>query len=150
MLTSTHLLRTRTGFNTRTHSTVRTAMVSLMLAAGPEVGEVEPPPLAQAFEGASYLVEGVGQPKRGWHEAEPAEGGRTRPRDASTCLLWSAIALGALVRGCPLEKVGAAESPPCWCGNRARLIHHHRCQRAETRVENLSSVVERGDNVSGI
>eukprot|EP00752_Nemacystus_decipiens_P006689 g6015.t1 len=31
---------------------------------------------------------------------------RTLPRDSSTCVLWSAIALGALVRGYPLHQVG--------------------------------------------
>ena len=30
------------------------------------------------------------------------------PRDAATCIMWCAIALGALVRGCPLSLVGIA------------------------------------------
>lgn len=35
-----------------------------------------------------------------------AVGGRNLPSDASTCLLWCAVALGALVRGSPLTTVG--------------------------------------------
>lgn len=92
------------------HSIVRTAMVSVMLAAaGPEVGEVGSPPFAQVSEGANYLVDRP-RPQRCWREAELAGDG-ARPCDASTCLLWCAIALGALVRGCPLKDVGALCHP---------------------------------------
>jgi len=31
---------------------------------------------------------------------------RPLPRDSKTCILWCAISLGALVRGCPLADVG--------------------------------------------
>lgn len=43
-----------------------------------------------------------------WSDAPPvAEGGTPRlPRDSSTCILWCAIALGALVRGHPIPQVG--------------------------------------------
>lgn len=72
-------------------------MFSLMHAASLEVGEVESPSLAQVSEDVSYLVEGIDQSgRRCWHGAEAAEDGGTRPRNASTCLLWCAIALGAL------------------------------------------------------
>ena len=102
-----------TGFNTHAHSIVRTAMFSLMLAAGPDVGDVESPPLAHVSHGARYLVEGIDQPgRRCWHGAEATKDGGARPRNASTCLLWCAIALGALVRGCPLTNV----SPICHHG----------------------------------
>ncbi len=38
-------------------------------------------------------------------EAVAAEN-RALPRNARTCILWCAIALGALVRGCPSADVG--------------------------------------------
>ncbi|CAN0573496.1 unnamed protein product, partial [Ectocarpus sp. 12 AP-2014] len=42
-----------------------------------------------------------------WSAAVTTRGGEGAPwpRDPSTCLLWCAIALGALVRGCPVEHV---------------------------------------------
>lgn len=40
-----------------------------------------------------------------WSAAVTA-GSAALPRDASTCILWCAIALGALVRGRPLSQVG--------------------------------------------
>lgn len=36
-----------------------------------------------------------------------ARGAQALPRDSSTCTLWCAVALGALVRGHPLSQVGA-------------------------------------------
>lgn len=43
-----------------------------------------------------------------WSDALVGEGGTPRlPRDSSTCILWCAIALGALVRGHPMAQVGA-------------------------------------------
>ena len=42
-----------------------------------------------------------------WSSALAAENGPgALPRDPSTCALWCAIALGALVRGFPLDHVG--------------------------------------------
>ena len=42
----------------------------------------------------------------GWSNALAAEhGSGALPRDPSTCVLWCAIALGALVRGIPLDHV---------------------------------------------
>lgn len=90
-----------------THSIVRTAMVNVMLAVGPELAQVESLPLVQDSDGTDYLVENADEPKRCWRGAGPAEDDGTLPRDASTCLLWSAVALGALVRGCPLKNVSA-------------------------------------------
>ena len=110
-----------------------------MHAASLEVGEVESPSLAQVSEDVSYLVEGIDQSgRRCWHGAEAAEDGGTRPRNASTCLLWCAIALGALVRGCPLTNVG----PICHVGRIPQLhAPFKRGQLAEMRVggNNFSS-----------
>jgi len=41
-----------------------------------------------------------------WRMVVAAESGAgVTPRDASTCILWCAVALGALARGCPLANV---------------------------------------------
>lgn len=87
-------------------SAVRTAMVSLMRADVPEeFGAITSPPVHVA-EGEPYcLVESNDLPEGCWSKAVPAGDGQLLP-GSSTCLLWCAVALGALVRGCPLTNVG--------------------------------------------
>ncbi len=57
-------------------------------------------------DGSQQATESGSQASGRWSEAV-ATGERALPRNASTCLLWCAIALGALVRGCPLSHVGS-------------------------------------------
>lgn len=121
----------RTVSPNATRSTIRRAMVCIMhsvatprFEAGPPTstpaaaapahgGEVEDHRRIRVMEmeakeddardpwgGRDTTVEGC------WSEAVVAAGGGKLPSDASTCLLWCAIALGALVRGCPLTDVG--------------------------------------------
>lgn len=106
-----------------TRSAVRGAMVSIMLAAGSRRLEAPAPSSApgsseySSTRPAEYggVPERSGPPRAGeggrWSEAVTAENGGALPRDARTCILWCAIALGALVRGCPFSIVGVASLP---------------------------------------
>eukprot|EP00903_Cladosiphon_okamuranus_P006027 g5945.t1 len=118
-------------------STIRKAMVCIMVAVGTHYSERPPAVTAVTTAATSATVapahgdeiehigrsratagaeegDGVreaqarGAPTEGcWGEAivTAMAGGKQLPSDASTCLLWCAIALGALVRGCPLATV---------------------------------------------
>lgn len=88
-------------------SDVRTAIFSVMRAAVPEeFGETAPPQVHVAQGAMPYLLDGSSHlPEGYWDQAVPSGHG-TLPHDPSMCLLWCAVALGALVRGCPLENVG--------------------------------------------
>lgn len=114
------------------HSTVRGAMVEVMIA-GASLEQHHPRALSSSHS-LSGLVEedsagggAVQQPVAGssssssssddiclsgWSNALAAENG---PRDPSTCILWGVIALGALVRGCPVDYVGAILKSCCCC-----------------------------------
>lgn len=103
----------------RAHSTVRGAMVGIMLA-GASLQHQDHPGAPSAPQ---LLPELVGEDAGGvrqagcessndvvgdsaWSNALTAESAPAAlPRDPSTCALWCAIALGALVRGAPLEHV---------------------------------------------
>ena len=102
---------------TLTHSDVRGAMMSIMLAERPRHSEaqtkfhargqdVEDIRMPVEDEIGQALGSGSGRQTVGcWSEAVTADD-RVLPCDAPTCVLWCAIALGALVRGCPLSHVG--------------------------------------------
>ena len=65
--------------------------------------------VSEDFGGARQTSFGeIGTSGSCWNNVLAAEGGvDTIPRDSSTCILWCAVALGALVRGHPLARVGA-------------------------------------------
>ncbi|CAN0428305.1 unnamed protein product [Pylaiella littoralis] len=87
-------------------SAVRTAIFSVMRAAVREEKEATiSPPLHVAGEAIQRLVDGGDRSEGYWDQAVPAGGGTTLPHDSITCLLWCAVALGALVRGCPFTNV---------------------------------------------
>ncbi|CAM9198085.1 unnamed protein product, partial [Hapterophycus canaliculatus] len=95
-------------------STVRSAMVSVMRASVPGRRRAAPrSPSARGAPGDNRLSGGDspkapgsrGDEKEGcWKEAFMARGAEL-PYNSSTCVLWCAIALGALVRGCPFAHV---------------------------------------------
>ncbi|CAN0378950.1 unnamed protein product, partial [Pylaiella littoralis] len=86
-------------------SGVRTAIFSVMHAAEPEeFGATTSPPLHVAEGAIQCLVDGGNLSGGHWDQAVPAGGGPLL-HDSSTCLLWCAVGLGALVRGCPLTHV---------------------------------------------
>ena len=94
----------------RAHSVcrvIRDAMVSVMFATIPSRNAVlpPPPPPTEAVERGSDVIGSNCQVEGRWSKAAHA-GSATLPRTTSTCLLWCAIALGALVRGSPLTHVG--------------------------------------------
>ena len=111
-------------------STVREAMVSIMLADGlPQYGHhhdgMAPSPFQRSPWHEQRLVGevlydteqstdcGMNAGEGCWNNTPAAESGtRILPRDSSTCLLWSAVALGALVRGCPFSQVPSCLEPP--------------------------------------
>lgn len=121
---------------TLTHSVVRGAMMSIMLADRPQHSEARTNALTRGQddeEKTSMPVEdeteqavGSGRQTVGsWSEAVTADG-RVLPRNAPTCLLWCAIALGALVRGCPLSHVGLLSLPSLLrenCCDIWRILH---------------------------
>lgn len=99
------------------HSTVRGAMVSVMLAGSSLQHQHRPGGPSPSHSSPGIVGEDAGGVRQaagerrvtsysGWSSALAAE---TRsgavPRDPSTCILWCAIALGALVRGFPLDQV---------------------------------------------
>ena len=93
----------------RVHSTVRGAMVGVMLAgvtspsrSSPGLVEEED---AGRFGESSHDVGGIA-----WRISLATESGPSGalPRDPATCVLWCTIALGALVRGTPMDHVGVA------------------------------------------
>lgn len=105
----------------RVHSTVRGAMVGVMLAgaslrhqlhAGAPSAPQPPPALVEGIAGG--VRHGIGGNSHdvddgGWSSALAAENeSGALPRDTSTCVLWCATALGALVRGVPLDHVGVS------------------------------------------
>ncbi|CAN0425356.1 unnamed protein product [Pylaiella littoralis] len=95
------------GSDTHTYlpSAIRTAIFSVMRAAVPEeFGATTPPPLHVAEGAMQCLVDGGDLSEGHWDQAVLAGDGAL-PHDSSTCLLWCAVALGALVRGCPLTNV---------------------------------------------
>ena len=109
----------------RTHSTVRGAMVGVMLAGASMQNQCHPraraPLLSHPSSGlvekdaGSGIRQAVGESNddvggSDWSNALAAEKGPSGalPRDPATCVLWCAIALGALVRGIPLDHVGVA------------------------------------------
>lgn len=100
------------------NSAVRGAMVGVMLAGASLHHHRHPGAPAPSYsaprlvgEGNGGVQQAVGESKNasdgGWGTALAAEAGPAKmPRDASTCILWCSIALGALVRGCPVDHVG--------------------------------------------
>lgn len=93
-------------------SIIRDAIVRIMLAGRPPQSE---PQMPSPFHGhdedrrqeeneVPQALAGSGKTEGKWRAVLPG-GDRTLPSDASTCILWCAIALGALVRGCPLAIV---------------------------------------------
>ena len=86
---------------------VRDAMVSVMLATTPQFTAVPspPPPPTEAVEEGRDELDSNCQVEGRWSKAIPATD-VALPRTTSTCLMWCAIALGALVRGCPSANVG--------------------------------------------
>ncbi|CAN0428352.1 unnamed protein product [Pylaiella littoralis] len=81
------------------------ASESVMYAAEPEeFGATTSPPLHVAEGAIQCLVDGGNLSGGHWDQAVPAGGGPLL-HDSSTCLLWCAVGLGALVRGCPLTHV---------------------------------------------
>ena len=88
---------------------VRDAMVSVMLATTPQFKAARSPPLPPtvAVEEGSDVLEINYHVEGRWSKAAPTTD-VALPRTTSTCLMWCAIALGALVRGCPLTNVGGA------------------------------------------
>ena len=113
-------------------STIRGAMVRVMLAGGPRQqcpyrrhrsrgreeedehgldGEDLDDSLHTAFGDTTASEDGSCQSDALTAESETS----TMPRDSSTCILWCAVALGALVRGYPLAQVVVALlfSPLC-------------------------------------
>ena len=82
-------------------------MVSVILATNPQRKTVSQPPLlpAEADEEGSDVVGITCQMEGRWSKAVPARSAAL-PRTTSTCLMWCAIALGALVRGIPCTHVG--------------------------------------------
>lgn len=111
-------------------------MVTIMQASAPEETNAVPSTVLAHGGGAStygsltieentsnYIVgsgDGGGGDQTGqcWTSAMTA-GGATLPRNASTCILWCAVALGALVRGRPFSYVGVGLR--CLC----RLFPHN-------------------------
>lgn len=105
-------------------SIVRDAMVSIMLAGGsPQYrnhsgasSPFQPSPLHEqglVGEDSDDTRQGVfgemsAKVDEGcWSNALAADrGSQILPRDSSTCILWCAVALGALVRGRPVAQVG--------------------------------------------
>eukprot|EP00752_Nemacystus_decipiens_P002826 g2634.t1 len=95
-------------------STVRGAMVGVMLAGGwpPHNYHSTAPAMSLVGEEAGAVRQAVGGSNdvtgdSTWSSALAAGSGPgAPPRDQSTCALWCAIALGALVRGSPLDQVG--------------------------------------------
>ena len=89
------------------NSAVRDAMVSVMLATTPQRTAVPLPPLPPT-EGAEAESDRIDHycPGQGPWNMDVAAPDATLPRTTSTCLMWCAIALGALVRGIPLTHVG--------------------------------------------
>ncbi|CBN75199.1 hypothetical protein Esi_0072_0052 [Ectocarpus siliculosus] len=107
-----------------TESIVRGAMVSVMRASNGlnQRGATTPARPRPATDGA-WLVEeddteeapasSVRTEEACWRKAVTTEDAAL-PRDASTCILWCAIALGALVRGYPLPHVGGNSNAALW------------------------------------
>lgn len=102
-------------------STVRGAIVGVMLtSASPQHQHHPGAPLPSrprlGFVGGDDGDTGEGSSGTGgsrWSNALAAKSGPVAlPRDSPTCVLWCAIALGALVRGFPLDHVGAVYI--CW------------------------------------
>ncbi|CAM9613649.1 unnamed protein product [Ectocarpus sp. 12 AP-2014] len=98
-----------------TESIVRGAMVSVMRANNVlnqqgATTPARPPPaaargwLVEEDDTEEAPVSSVRTEEACWRNAVTTEDA-TLPRDASTCILWCAIALGALVRGYPLPQV---------------------------------------------
>ncbi|CAM9315888.1 unnamed protein product [Pylaiella littoralis] len=122
-----------------TGSVVRDAMVTIMQASAPEETNAVPSTVLAHGGGAStygsltieentsnYIVgsgDGGGGNQTGqcWTSAMTA-GGATLPRNASTCILWCAVALGALVRGRTFSYVqryvGLAQDSLAACTNK--------------------------------
>ncbi len=85
---------------------IRDAMVNVMLATTPGCGAFSSTPLpltgcAEETDLDDDHCEGEGR----WSKAALAMNAAL-PRTTSTCLMWCAIALGAIVRGTPLNQVG--------------------------------------------
>lgn len=100
-------------------SQIREAMVK-MLSCPPAVGQ--PPPQALPARGGPFdqLV-----PRGGLNAS--SVGGRQFPKDLSTCVFWSSVGLGALVKGNPVESVRTLHqqfsvSPLSFAGKRVRWL----------------------------
>lgn len=102
---------------THLSSAVRGAMVGVMLAGTSPQSHQYTTRATSPLRSSPGLVEedadsvnsSVGD--SAWRIALAAvRGSGALPRDPSTCVLWCAIALGALVRGVPLDHVGAAKT----------------------------------------
>ena len=102
----------------RAYSIVRGAMVSVLLAGAslqhhhhprtPLPSPSSPGLVEEDIGGVRHAVDGSSDATddSAWSSALGAESGSgVLPRDPSTCVLWCAIALGALVRGVPLDHV---------------------------------------------
>ena len=95
-------------------------MFSIMLAAEPRREEASTPFPApvnvedrpnKPAEGRALESSSTRRAEGRWSEAVTAEN-RVLPHTARTCILWCAIGLGALVRGCPLIDVGMRHCLP--------------------------------------
>lgn len=129
-------------------------MVGVMLAGASPQQHHQPGALSRSHLPPALVGEGAGSVRRavgesshtvggsGWSNAlATGNGPGALPRDASTCGLWCAIALGALVRGFPLDHVGfgiptVVHPPPIGCllhFTYTRLMHRAgTCRGANT------------------
>lgn len=98
---------TRRLFPHALHSDVRQAMVKIMLNSR------KPHPKRRATEGRRMGKKIIASPRPAFDaRLQPDEGcwgatmvGREVPKLPATCMLWSAVALGSLVRGQPMKHV---------------------------------------------
>jgi len=85
---------------------IRDAMVNVMLATTPQCGALlATPPLHTGGVEESDVADGNCEVEGRWSKAVLATNA-VLPRTTSTCMMWCAIALGAIVRGTPLNHVG--------------------------------------------
>ena len=104
---------------------VRDAMISVMLATTPSCKSLVSwrlPP--EGAEEETDVGDSNCQVEGRWSKAVTA-GGAVLPRTTSTCLMWCAIALGALVRGIPLTHVGGLPSECEWFYAVKRFFTHY-------------------------
>lgn len=101
-LATEHMLRhTLLHALLRVASHIRESMVRIMVIPDPR----HQSPFGNN-RGEDWQLDGIA----GRVECGKAMGGTDLPMDPSTCVFWCAVALGALVRGSPLESVSMAMS----------------------------------------